>query len=75
MLLEAMPAPSSLFLIKASVYTLLNITVIMRIFLSLCTELPLCFKEEFSVVHFQPGGIRRTFDTPPPRQLIKPSFD
>ncbi len=44
----------------------------MRIFFSLCTELPLCFKEEIFGCASQPGGIRRTFDTPPPRQLTSP---
>jgi len=46
MLLEAVLAPLSLLLIKVSVYTFLNITVSMRIFFSLCIELPLGFKEE-----------------------------
>ncbi|WP_217642781.1 hypothetical protein [Bacillus sp. UNCCL13] len=32
--------------------------------------MPKCFKEETSVVRHQPGGIRRYFDKPPPRQLI-----
>ena len=44
----------------------------MRISFSLCTKLPLCFKEEIFGCAFQPGGIRRTFDTPPPRQLTPP---
>jgi hypothetical protein len=39
-------------------------------FSSLCARSCLrVLKKKFSVVHFQPGGIRRTFDTPPPRQL------
>ena len=41
----------------------------MRISFSLCIKLPLCFKEEIFGCAFQPGGIRRTFDKPPPRQL------
>jgi hypothetical protein len=39
--------PHLCFLVRASVYALLNITVSIRISFSLCTELPLCFKEEF----------------------------
>ena len=42
-------------------------------FSSLCAQSCLCvLKKKFSVVHVQPGGIRRTFDTPPPRQLTPP---
>ncbi|WP_155816397.1 hypothetical protein [Bacillus methanolicus] len=38
---------------------------------SLSIELPQCFKEEIFRLCFQPGGIRRMFDKPPPRQLIR----
>jgi hypothetical protein len=42
----------------------------MCIFNPLCSELPHCFKIEITAaVHIQPGGIRRSFDKPPPRQL------
>ena len=44
----------------------------MRISFSLCRKLPRCFKEEIFGCAFQPGGIRRTFDKPPPRQLTLP---
>ena len=39
--------------------------------LSFCRSgYPNVLEKEFSVVRLQPGGIRRKFDKPPPRQLI-----
>lgn len=50
--------------------TLVPLALNLCIFFSLSIKLPQCFKEKISAaVHLQPGGIRRNFDTPPPRQL------